>query len=78
MYGTWAFHVSVPGVCTRNADLHVGKENVVLDRIIGEIEWFLSLPRRDAGSESEIEERRFLRELLEQLRAQRDLAGAVR
>jgi hypothetical protein len=49
----------------------------VLNRIINEIEWFLSLPMRHAGSETEIEERRFLRELLEQLKVQRDLAGAV-
>jgi hypothetical protein len=49
----------------------------VLNRIIGEIESYLLSPMRDAGCESEIEERRFLRELLEQLRTQRSLAGAV-
>jgi hypothetical protein len=49
----------------------------MLNRIIGEIESYLSSPMRDAGCESEIEERRFLQELLEQLTVQRDLAGAA-
>jgi hypothetical protein len=54
------------------------KEHSVLNRIIGELEWFLSLPLRDPQSGCEQEERRFLRELLEQLVAQRDREDAVR
>lgn len=50
----------------------------MLNRIIGEIESYLASPIRDAQSGCEQDERRFLRELLEQLKAQRDLAGAVR
>jgi hypothetical protein len=50
----------------------------VLNHIIGELESFLMSPMKDPEDWWEQEERMFLCDLLSQLTAQRDLAGAVR
>ena len=42
-----------------------------LDRMIAEIESYLDFPMKDTKSEWEQEERRFLRELLEQLKQEK-------
>lgn len=46
-----------------------------IDRMIAEIEVYLATPMRDAGSVWELEERRSLQELLEQLKDRKRKTG---
>jgi hypothetical protein len=64
--------------CVQEIQTPFTKENAVLNRIIHEVESFLMSPMKDPEDWWEQEERIFLCDLLAQLIAQRDLAGAAR
>jgi hypothetical protein len=63
--------------CVQEIQTPFTKENAVLNRIIHELELFLMSPMKSPEDWWEQEERIFLCDLLAQLIAQRDRAGAA-